>query len=237
MRSRFTRKTTLRPPDTISRLQDSIRRGELVAVLGTGTSIGLTNGSLPGLSWHGLVKDGFSYGVSKGMISATQEQTWKGQLESGDVDDLLGAAEFMGRKLGAPKADVYAHWMRAVFKHAGPTNRDLARALHGLSEALIPICTLNYDTLLEKVTGLPALDINETTKVVEWIRRERVAILHLHGVWESPESCILGIRDYDTQLRNEVRDFFQRALGVFRRLLFIGCGDTFADPNFSALIS
>jgi hypothetical protein len=42
---------------------------------------------------------------------------------------------------------------------------------------------------------------------------------------------MLGIRDYETTLTDEVRDLIQRALGSFSRLLFLGCGDTFADPR------
>jgi hypothetical protein len=68
------------------------------------------------------------------------------------------------------------------------------------------------------------------------MRKESSAILHLHGSWDAPSTCILGIRDYQTTMGNDVRDLIQRSLGSFRRLLFIGCGETFADPNFSALI-
>jgi SIR2-like domain len=73
-------------------------------------------------------------------------------------------------------------------------------------------------------------------KVTAWMRRESQDILHLHGSWNAPPTCILGIRDYEVTLTDEVRDLIQRDLGSFNRLLFLGCGDTFADPNFSALI-
>jgi hypothetical protein len=207
-----------------------------VAVVGTGVSIGLTNGAILGLSWKGLILDGFAYGVLKGKISDAQEKGWKTQLESSDLDDLLGAAEFMGRKLGAPHDDLYARWLESVFKSVEPVNKKLEQAIMALQSAGIPICTLNYDTLLERVTGLSAVNISETSKVLSWMRRENQGVLHLHGVWDVPTTCILGIRDYETTLGNDVRDLIQRSLGSFKRLLFIGCGDTFGDPNFSALI-
>jgi hypothetical protein len=105
-----------------------------------------------------------------------------------------------------------------------------------LQAAKIPICTLNYDTLLERITGLPTITVNETEKMVKWMRREAAGILHRHGSWEIPSSCVLGIRDYQKTLDNDVQNLIQQSLASFKRLLFIGCGDTFADPNFSALI-
>ncbi len=226
------------PPrsDGIVRLTDSANRGELVAIVGTGVSIGLTDNRIPALSWMGLILNGFAYGVQKGKVTAAQEKAWKTQLDSTDLDDLLGAAEFMGRKLDAPSGDLYARWLENVFKEVQPTNKKMQEALRALIASGIPLCTLNYDPLLERVTGLPAINLSETVRVAAWMRKENPGILHLHGSWDAPATCILGIRDYATTLGDDVRDLIQRSLGSFRRLLFIGCGDTFADPNFSALI-
>lgn len=217
----------------MQKIIDSARQGKLVIVVGAGVSIGLTNGGLP--SWGNLIKDGFGYAKKKGRITEAQFVAWNEQLNSSDMDDLLAAAEFVGRKLGAPADQVYGRWFQEVFGSAKPTNDDLSSAIKALSDIGVPICTLNYDSLLEAVTGLPTLQVSETQKVLSWMRKEYPAILHLHGFWESPSSCILGIRDYEATLSNEVRDLIQRTLATFNHLLFIGCGDTFADPNFSAL--
>jgi hypothetical protein len=198
--------------------------------------MGLTDGAMPALSWKGLVENGFAYGVQKGRITKSQATAWKRQLGSSDLDDLLAAAEFVGRKLDAPAGDLYARWFASVFEHATPTNRQFQEAIGCLIAAKVPLCTLNYDTLLEATTGLASINAVETGKVTAWIRGGSSGILHLHGLWTTPESCILGIRDYEGTLRDEVRDHLQRSLASFRRLLFIGCGDTFSDPNFSALI-
>ncbi len=222
--------------DAISKLIESARAGELVAVIGTGVSIGLTNNTIPALSWKGLILNGFAYGVKKGKITPKQDIDWKAQLDSSDLDELLGAAEFMGRKLDAPHGDLYARWLESVFKPVKPTNKKMANAILGIHNATIPLCTLNYDPLLERVTGLPAVNLTEVAKVTEWMRRQTPGILHLYGNWEAPSTCILGIRDYERTLQSDIRDLLQRSLGTFRRLLFIGCGETFGDPNFSALI-
>lgn len=220
----------------IAQITDSARRGELVVVIGSGVSMALTNGKIPALSWTGLIRDGFAFGVKKGKISPAQNKNWETQLGSNDIDDLLCAAEFMGRKLDAPQGDLYARWLEHVFKSVQPTNPKMRRALSTLHKAGIPICTLNYDPLLERITGLNAINLSEGAKVTSWMRRESPGILHLHGSWDAPVTCILGIRDYEATLTNDVRELIQRGLGSFRRLLFLGCGDTFADPNFTSLI-
>ncbi len=221
--------------DPMLRIIESAQQGKLVVIVGAGVSIGLTNGVAP--SWTGLIKNGFDFGKKKGRISDANLATWSNQLASTDMDDLLGAAEFMGRKLGAPTDQIYGRWLQDVFGSVQPTNERLSAALKALTSHGIPLCTLNYDPLLEIVTGLPALQVSDTQKVISWMRREHSAILHLHGSWDVPSSCILGIRDYETTQTNEVRDLFQRNLATFNHLLFIGCGDTLADPNFSALVA
>jgi hypothetical protein len=220
----------------ILRLTDSARRGELVAVVGTGVSIALTDNKVPSLSWKGLILDGFAHAVQKGRISPAQQKSWRPQLQSNDLDDLLGAAEFMGRKLDAPVGDLYARWLENTFKDLKPTNKKMQDAIRTLQACSVPLCTLNYDSLLESVTGLPTVNLGELGRVAAWMRKESAGILHLHGSWDTPAMCILGIRDYSTTIGDEARDLIQRSLGSFRRLLFIGCGNTFADPNFSALV-
>jgi SIR2-like domain/NACHT domain len=222
--------------EPIHKLLASARDGQLVAVIGTGISIGLTNNKIPALSWKGLIENGFAYGQKKGAIQPNQAAAWQAQLNSSDLDDLLGAAEFVSRKLGAPNGNLYARWLENVFKAVQPADTKLENAIRALHAAGVPLCTLNYDPLLERVTGLPGLTLSETNKLFEWMRRDRSAILHLHGSWDAPPTCILGIRDYETTLRDDVRGLIQRSLSSFQRLLFIGCGGTFADPNFSALI-
>jgi len=140
--------------EAITQLKKSARDGKLVAVIGTGVSMALTDGKNPALSWKGLIENGFAYGVTKGKITTTQSASWKNQLNSNDLDDLLGAAEFMGRKLGAPDGDLYARWLETVFKNVEPLDNEMARAVRVLHAAGVPFCTLNYDHLLARIMQL-----------------------------------------------------------------------------------
>ena len=87
--------------NAISQIRDSAADGKLVAVIGTGVSLALTNNKNHALSWKGLIENGFEYGATKGKITGAQKASWQTHLDSTDIDDVLGAAEFMGRKLGA----------------------------------------------------------------------------------------------------------------------------------------
>lgn len=220
----------------INDIKDSISRGELVVVIGTGCSISVTDNKHEALSWTGLIESGFSFAGRKGKITQQQIGFWSNQLGSSDIDDVLCAAEFVGRKLDAPNGDLYARWLNESFETVVPSNEEMIEALVHIADLNIPICTLNYDSLLEAVTGLPTIEINDVRKASAWMRGEEKGILHLHGHWQKPDTCILGVRDYEKTLGDGVRDLFQRYLGTFKRLLFVGCGDTFADPNLSTLI-
>jgi hypothetical protein len=105
--------------EDISRIKQSARNNELVIVVGTGVSMALTDAKIPLLSWKGLIADGFSYGEKKGLITLAQVKSWKAHLDSRDIDDLLGAAEFVSRKLSAPHGDLYARWLEKAFKAVG----------------------------------------------------------------------------------------------------------------------
>ncbi len=224
------------PSDPVAQIVDSAQRGKLIAVVGTGFSIAVTGNSLPTLGWKGLIKHGFAHGASLNKITPAQVTAYQPQLESNDIDDLIVAAEFMGRKLGAPGGDLYTRWFREAIAPAAPSHAPTIQAFKQIADAGVPICTLNYDHLLEQVTGLPTITMVDTSRVLQFNRGETRGILHLHGSYEQPVTCVLTVRDYAATIGDDVRDLIQRSLAAFNRLLFIGCGGTFADPNFRALV-
>lgn len=222
---------------SIEEIRQSASSGQLIVVLGAGASIALMPKSKKGLSWIGLVRSGLDYGRNRGLINDSQYHRHLDALASDDIDDLLGVAEFVGRKLESPHGDIYARWMRSVFESWKPEAGGMQNALRAIDVQKIPIATLNYDTMAEVCTGASSIDFANNEALMGWMRKEKEGILHLHGVWTNPANCIFGIRDYQSTLSDEMRQFVQRSLGSLNRILFIGCSDTFSDPNFSALIS
>lgn len=223
--------------NAVNTIIDAAERGRLVCIIGTGVSLSLTQNKFSALSWKGLIERGFQHGLEKGAITDTQLNAWRQQLESTDLDDLLAAAEFVTRKLDGPGGVLYGRWLRSELSAVKPTNASLQVALKALKKHNVRIATLNYDTLLEAATKSKSITLSDQSDIVSWMRGENRDILHLHGIWSAPATCVLGIRDYEKTLSDETRLTVQRSLASFDTLLFIGCGDTFADPNFTSLIA
>jgi hypothetical protein len=218
-------------------LQESAASGKLIIITGAGTSIALADPAEPAKNWKQLIASGLQAANLKGKISEAQFARWTDALQSNDMDELLATAEFISAKLGGPKGILYTRWLEETFENM-KVKAGLERdAFHKIAQRAIPISTLNYDNLLEQATGLHGINYTDSTKTMGWARREEKAIFHLHGVWNDPASCILGIRDYERAVKDEFREALQRGLTSFNRLLFIGCGDTFNDPNFAALLT
>lgn len=217
-------------------IRQSANSGELIVVLGAGSSIALTSKSKSAPNWPQLIQNGLEYGQSRGLVSSEQKARYFEALNSQDIDDMLAAAEFVGRKLEAPLGNAYARWLSNVFQNLKPDTDGMENALKAIGAQRIPVATLNFDTLAEITLGKSSIDYIDKHGLMSWARRENDGILHLHGVWTNPQNCLFGIRDYQSASYDEVRAFIQRSLSALRRFLFVGCGDTFADPNFSSLI-
>ncbi len=151
---------------------------------------------------------------------------------SGDMDDLLSAAEKIAAKLGAPAGSEYSLWLKETVGALRAEDRSVLDALRDLG---IPLATTNYDGLLEEVTRRPAVTWRQGLKI-ERALRDEPAILHLHGYWDEPESVVLGIRSYEQVIGDAHAQNVLRALRTMKTLLFIGCGNGLADPNFGALL-
>jgi hypothetical protein len=99
------------------------------------------------------------------------------------------------------------------------------------------VATLNYDHLLEEVTGRSAITWQEANAVQEALRGSREAILHLHGEYQKPESVVLGLASYNKVKDDPHAKATLQSIALSKTLLFVGCGDTVLDPNFHQLIT
>jgi len=218
-------------------IRASAQAGQLVVVTGAGTSLSLASRATPAFDWPRLLQNAFAYAEKMGRIDDHQHHRWSETIGSGDLDELLGAAEFVSRKLDGRGGLIYARWLQSLFQNQkASSSAQMRGALADMTKAGVPVCTLNYDTLIERCTRLASINMKEPRKVLEWARRETPGILHLHGVWNEPETVVLGVSDYTDATNDEFRSNLQRALSTFNRLLFIGCGETLYDPNLSSLL-
>ena len=216
----------------LDELKSEIAKGHVTAIVGAGVSTGATKGD-PLASWTGLLKNGVDRCVEVCQpLPAGWEERRKGEIASYDLDELLSAAENVSRKLGAPTGGEYRSWLRDTVGSLRLQDGTVIEALRGLGVAL---ATTNYDGLLDDPPTLPPVTWREGARVERVVRGDDRGVLHLHGYWDEPESVILGIRSYEQVLGDAHAQALQQALRTTRTLLFVGCGDGLADPNFSAL--
>jgi hypothetical protein len=62
------------------------------------------------------------------------------------------------------------------------------------------------------------------------------AILHLHGYFDEPDSIVLEFASYAKVAGDPHANTVLRSFLIDRTLLFVGCGGTVKDPNFSRLL-
>jgi hypothetical protein len=204
-----------------------------VVIVGSGVSVAATGGA-PTASWVGLLNDGVAF--CEALLGPTLPSGWgdrrRSQLASGDLDELVGAAEDLTRRLGGPTGGEFGRWLTQGIGNLRATSPAVLQALAALA---VPLATTNYDGLLEGVTGRPAVTWRQGALVEQVVRGDTQAILHLHGHWQDPASVVLGVRSYEAVLGDAHAEAMRKALASTRTLVFVGCGAGLADPNFGAL--
>jgi hypothetical protein len=137
----------------VQALQHSAMTGQLILVAGAGISVALAGPSCPAKNWKQLIGSGLRAAQVKAAISDAQSDRWNQTLESDDIDDLLAAAEFVSAKLGGSEGILYSRWLAETFREATAAPGPLRDSFTNIARLGVSICTTNYDTLLEQVTG------------------------------------------------------------------------------------
>jgi hypothetical protein len=217
----------------IKDLQAQIKAGQVVAIVGPGVSVGTTNGNQLA-SWTGLLEDGVQRccELMRGLSSDWKERRLA-EIHSGDMEELLSAAEIVSRKLGAPAGGEFRRWLR---ESVGSLEAQRGDVIQELEVSGVKIATTNYDGLIEELTSLPPITWMNAAKVERLIRGDDKGVLHLHGYWDEPESVVLGIRSYEMVMDDAHALNILRALQTVKTLLFVGFSSGLKDPNFGQLL-
>ncbi len=131
-------------------------------------------------SWTGLLEDGVAR--SEQLALRPWPAGWGdrtgGQIESGDVEELLLAAEAATGRRGGCDHGEYRRWLRETVGELNASHLEVLEALRDLGGIL---ATANYDGLLEKVTGPPPVTWQDAARAQVVLRGDERAIVHLHG--------------------------------------------------------
>jgi hypothetical protein len=126
-------------------LRKDIAEGQVAVIVGAGVSVAATldPSREPNVaSWTGLLESGIAEceKVATGLPAGWGDRV-RGELGSGDPDELLSAAEKISRRLGAPIGGAYGRWLTNTVGSLELLHPDVPEALRDLG---LPLLTTNY---------------------------------------------------------------------------------------------
>ena len=205
-----------------------LKEQRVVPVIGAGVSRQVAN--LPG--WRALIESAVSHARERLASEPIQAVAIKRLL---NANRFVPAAQKVQEMLGAPNGEFPA-WLKRQF--AIPEKDRKTSILHKIADLqCLLTATTNYDTLLQDCDFEPR-------RVVTWQDgpamqrglRDQPTILHLHGVYDRPDSIVFGVSDYSVVAQSAGYRAVLSSLWLTKSLLFIGCSwDGIQDPDFSKL--
>jgi tetratricopeptide (TPR) repeat protein len=217
----------------IDQIKLQISNGNCLFVVGAGLSIYSTNNS-PCSSWSGLLRNGIER--IKSLISDSSEhpkwdRLYESNVEVGNIG-YLNLADSIFEYLSKKKE--FARWLADSIGTLPLTRRDLIESLVSLNTHVL---STNYDVLIEKATGMPKLTIDIARSVLDAISpTSQKAVVHLHGVYDRPDSVVFSRAQYARHINNQVAQVVEKAISLSKTLVFIGVGDGVRDPHFEELL-
>jgi hypothetical protein len=219
-------------------LLDSIRAqpSRLVVVTGTGVTLQSVGYPAPGTAvagWPGLLADGLERCRKLQLIDDVDARIVSLQIAGPKAEHFVQAAQKIHECL-AKRVNERQWWMKETIGSLKVTDPRLIKAVLALDGL---VTTLNYDNTIQQVSGRPALHWKQQNEITKRIRsRSTEFTLHLHGVFEDLDSVVLDHTSYQAISKNvQVHDLL-RQFARFETMLFIGCRQTFLDPNFQTLL-
>ena len=217
----------------LERLRQLIEDDQLVVVLGSGVAKAVCP-EAP--MWQALIENGIEACEAHGAKKTWCQRRRENLYSEDDPDDILHAAEGVKKTLCRPDEGPFKSWLRDVFLELKPSRPGIIKTVASWE---VPLLTTNYDGLIEAVTGYGHVtwkDPHGSLEVVKGVKKDR-RVLHLHGFWRDSDSIVLGIRSYEEAKRDEHLQMIQKAVGVMKTMLFVGCGpDGMSDPNIGNFV-
>ena len=219
-------------------LKGQIANGQVVVVVGTGVSVATCENqkvdTFPVATWTGLLQHGVHFCQhTESVLDENEAQLLNMQISLGKTDFLIAAAELVTERLHGKRPGVFRGWLKDSVGKLAPTQPDIIQMLASWP---VVLATLNYDRLIEAVTSRQPITWRDRDKIEDVLRYGEDAVIHLHGYFEQPDSVILGLSSYAKVINDPHTQAVLQLFTLGRTLLFVGCGGTFHNPNFSRLI-
>src|ERR1039458_7243702 len=125
-------------------LRELVTRRRILVIVGAGVSISATKNA-PAASWPGLLRLGAAHCRKVNpALGVAWEKRLISEITSGEIDDLVSAAEKISRKLQAPDGGEFTRWLGET---VGALQVREPAVLEALRDLQVPLATTNYDHL------------------------------------------------------------------------------------------
>ncbi|WP_341514412.1 SIR2 family protein [Rhodococcus qingshengii] len=220
--------------DVYSKMQAALACRTAVFVVGTGVTAASVDDTR-NCSWPGLLKSGLAFLETSGLLDHPMKKSViEQEIEIGSSEDgsyLISAAQKIVDIMGGATSSQYS-----LFLEQEIGSLTLSTEKSGLARVLtaseVPIITTNYDTVLEQAGYRSGTTWLDARKMRDSIIGSSTDILHLHGVWNVPESVVLTSEDYSNILNDGMVDAARKSFGFVNTLIFVGFGAGLSDPHF-----
>jgi hypothetical protein len=200
--------------------------------MGAGVSLATTGGN-PFAGALGFLESGIAF-VEREVedLPAEWGNEQRARVASPGVESRIAAADEVVRAMGGRASPDFAHWLRESIGDLPVVDASLVEAVAALK---LPLITLNYDDLIEEVTGLPAVTWRESRRMQRVIRGDEQGVVHLHGHWRDPASIVFATESYEDVLADQAAHEAVRALSYTQSFMLVGFGGPLDSANFRTL--
>lgn len=210
---------------------DLLKKDEVIPVLGAGVSYATSK--IPG--WEGFIKQGLEFIKERNLAEEITIEETKKMLDEGDY---LQSAEIMKQILNAPYHP-FSDWLDNMLHEPDIHSNKLIESIRDLIAPIV--LTTNYDKLFYYKYHLNSYNIFNWTNhrlIKRSINKKDDIFLHLHGIYDEPETVILSQKDYSKLNENEGYKNIISELWSNRSFIFIGCSKNgVLDEDFKTVLN
>lgn len=208
------------------------RPQQVLVIAGAGVSMA-TDPTNTCAGWPGLLRHGLQW--CRERYAAAQLQTQVSLYEQLlQTDEMIPVANFIVTTLRFAHEGEYFQWLTESIGRLRAVNNQIVHALLGWNAQ---IATTNYDNLIEEIGQREAITWHDRGRVHQFLRGDCLAVLHLHGHYQRPDTVVLDARKYQEICQDQPTQANLRAFLMTRTIVFVGCGAGLVDPNFGSLIA
>jgi SIR2-like domain len=222
----------------VRQMQQSLDRGPgLCLLVGTGLTIAATGD--PADSWAELIKRGAAACEENGRRDRAWVDRVAADVDTGEVGDLLAAAEKVTYGLGGRRSGPFYEWLSETVGSVRPKHLELLDQVKRVAgHKDVTVLTTNYDSLLSDHLGIRPVTWRAELPVLQdaFVDHRQRAVIHIHGHWPELSSVVFGAGSYESLRTDPHAPFFLRQAFLANTVATVGVGAGLTDPTFRFLL-